>query len=1126
MPRLTEQQHAAVHSIDRNIIVSAGAGSGKTMVLVERYLKVLEEHQDATVSDIIAVTFTRKAAEEMRSRLKARLKNIAQSCAAESKQRWLELLFQVDHARIGTIHSLCESILKAYPVEAKIDPQFEVLDDLSRADLMNTAVEEALQAMIANPDPLQLMLLEYPVESIRNWILRQLESIPQYRIARGSMGNTPDDVLAHAKSIIDSVKKAALSEFLQDKELQANVQYLFENPWPDKENTLEQKRLEYLRLMQALVRSQDREEQCALVQQIAEQAGAGTAGGPKGKELRAAISGVRKAAKDFVDRVPLGLNEVDEHAAQLLVALMGLIDRAIESYEAAKASSQKADYNDLIGRTHALLTQPHSVARKQLGEKIRALLVDEFQDTNRIQSELLAALCGPNARLFLIGDDKQSIYKFQGADVSTFNHWKQLMADGSHGLHGASDHLDLSYSFRSHPTIVDFVNRFFGFYFSHGHSSEQAHRARHQSLIPSREDAHEPERVEVVLYDCIDAEEKRQGEQAKTYEAKAVAAWILEKVANGIEIFDKDAGKSRAITFGDFAVLVQANGDFGIIEAALAEAQIPYVTFAGSGFLHRQEVYDIENMLRWIDTPEDNHALLGVLRSPFFGLNDAVLHRIYTESAGTSLWKAVAAAAKQPEFMMLQKPLSVLRRVRQEAENSSLTDLVRKIITITSYDIVLLSMPNGKQKSRNVWKMASFASEYSHMTLTDFLKALQTMRDLGVNSHTDAPLSSEAAVKLMTIHKSKGLEFPAVALPVMGRKVHMGVNKLLVHREFGIALDTGRSKDDLRPGFHRAAAVMSAEMDAEEKKRLLYVAMTRARDFLAMFIERGARNETSFRYWLMQAAGIDVAEDATRAALTEGEHFVTRAFDKEGVDAWLTKTTSLSGKLLTNDDLESLSEAIGFNLIAAADTAGTDEPPPPNWQAMRRVTATNTAEDLHPIVVGNLFHAAMQHFCLRKKLPDKEQLLAMALAPGVSIVDSDVRERLVTEVNRLLAIFSSNSKLAEMLQTARRVLPEVTYMISKDNVVLDKRPDLIFQDEHDAWHIVDFKTDRIASTELSTKVTEHTPQVLTYVTDLEKLTAAKARGWLYFAHLGALAEIEPVEYMVGKKGQLKLPISM
>jgi ATP-dependent exoDNAse (exonuclease V) beta subunit len=109
-----------------------------------------------------------------------------------------------------------------------------------------------------------------------------------------------------------------------------------------------------------------------------------------------------------------------------------------------------------------------------------------------------------------------------------------------------------------------------------------------------------------------------------------------------------------------------------------------------------------------------------------------------------------------------------------------------------------------------------------------------------------------------------------------------------------------------------------------------------------------------------------------------------------------------------------------------------------------------------------------------------------------------------------------------MLQTARRVLPEVTYMISKDNVVHDKRPDLIFQDDHDAWHIVDFKTDRIASTELSTKVTEHTPQVLTYVSDLERLTGAKATGWLYFAHLGSLNEIEAVEFVVGKKGQLKL----
>jgi ATP-dependent helicase/nuclease subunit A len=1118
MPRLTEQQHQAVHSIDRNVIVSAGAGSGKTMVLVERYLRVLEENPDATISDIVAVTFTRKAAEEMRSRLKSRLKDIAQTCADEARPRWNELLFQVDHARIGTIHSLCESILRAFPVEAQIDPQFEVLDDLTRADLMNTAVEEVLQEMIAEPDPLQLMLLEYPVESIRLWIIHQLESIPQYRNSRASMGTTPEAVLGHAKTIIDRVKTAAISKFTENKEAQASVQFMFDNPWHDKDSPLEQRRLDALRLMHAIRSAQTVEEKCQLVVELAEQPKAGSAGGPKGKDLRAAIKCVREAAEDFVKDVPVALTDADEHAAQLLTALLGLIDKSVERYEAAKGVAQKIDYNDLIGRTHALVTHPESSARRHLSEKIRALLVDEFQDTNRIQSELLASICGSKARLFLIGDDKQSIYKFQGADVSTFNYWKDAMATGTHGLTGDSDRLDLSYSFRSHPSIVEFVNRFFSFYFSHSTSADDAHRARHQALIPSREDEKDPKRVEIVYYDCIDAEQqKRQSEQARTSEAKGVAAWILEKIGAGTEIFDKEAGATRAITFGDFAILVQRNSDFAIIETALSDAQIPYVTFAGKGFLTRQEIYDIENMLRWIDTPEDNHALLGVLRSPFFGLNDAVLHRIYTESAGTSLWRALITAAKQPDFGMLQKPVAVLRKLRQESENCSLPDLVRKIITITSYDVILLSMPNGKQKSRNAWKMATFASEYSHMSISDFLRAMQTMRDLGANKQTDAPLSSEAAVKLMTIHTSKGLEFPAVIMPVMGCKVHLPPNKLLVHRDFGIALDTSRSSDDPKPSFYRAALKLSCEMDEEEKKRLLYVAMTRARDFLVMFIERSATNQTSFRRWFMEAEG---------KAVVENEHFTSRFFDKDSIDSWHASSAELSGTLLRDDELESLSEIIGFDLLAAAETAGTDEHAAPNWQALRRVTATNTAEDLHPVVVGNLFHAAMQHFCLRKTIPSHEQLLGMALAPGVAIVDADVRSRLVDEVERLLQVFCNQSKLHEMLQTARRVLPEVTYMICANNVIHDKRPDLIFQDENDAWHIVDFKTDRVVSGDLAAKIQEHSLQVTTYVTDLARLTGAKATGWLYFAHIGAMEEIEPVEYVVGKKGQLKLPISM
>lgn len=1123
MPQLTEQQRAAVESIDHNVIVSAGAGSGKTMVLVERYLQVLKEQSDATISDIIAVTFTRKAAEEMRSRLKARLKDIAATCAAEEHVRWNALLFEVDRARIGTIHSLCESILKAYPVEAAIDPQFEVLDDLTRADLMNSSVELALQAMIGEPNENQLLLLEYPIEGIRNWMLRQLESIPQYREARALIGITPESMAAHAERVIEKLHQAAVTQLCSDNDFQQNLAYLRDNPWRDPENNVELRRREALRIAQQIVS----ERRFEFVEQLASMASAGTAGGPAAKPLRAAISGVRNVAKTIADKVPLRLEPCDNNAFRVLSALLGLIDSAIEHYEHAKEQTQKADYNDLIGKTHALLMAPDSVARRQLGEKIRALLVDEFQDTNHIQAELLSQLCSGGARLFLIGDDKQSIYKFQGADVSTFNHWKTLMTEGTHGLRGPSMRLDLSHSFRSHPSIVDFVNRFFSFHFADAHSATE-HRARHQSLVASRIDEHDPAHVEVILYDCIDAEEKRLGENARTIEARAIATWILEKIATGTTIFDKELGCERSVTFGDFAVLVQTNGDFGVIEGALSESEIPYVTFAGSGFLHRQEVYDIENMLRWLDCPEDSHALLGILRSPFFGINDGILHKIYIDNPG-SLWKCLQKSARQDEFQALLKPVAVLRRLQQEAQNASLCELIRKVITITSYDVILLSMPNGKQKSRNAWKMASFAREYSHMTVGDFLRALETMRDLGVNSHTDAPLSSEASVKLMTIHKSKGLEFPVVVLPVMGRKVHMGAPKLLLHRSFGIAFDTSRSKEDPRPSFHKAASVIAAEMDAEEKKRLLYVAMTRARDYLAMFIERGTRNDVSFRQWVMQATGIerDTENEDTNsssAALIEGQHFLSRSFDKEGIIAWESRHAGLAGKLLNQDDLISISEAIGFDLLAAADEAGSEQRAAVNWQSLRRVTATNTNEDLHPVLIGTLFHSAMQHAALQGNTPTTELLAVIAASAPMNIVDQSISDRLIQEVLRLQQIFAG-SKLSEMLQTARRVLPEIAYMTVDHGTLADRRPDLIFQDAQDNWHIVDFKTDRLSSTEIPQKMNEHSAQVLAYVNDLTKITGAQPHGWLYFAHLGALEAIEPMSYSVGKKGQLKLPLS-
>lgn len=1144
MPQLTEEQRLASESIDTNVLVSAGAGSGKTMVLVERYLEVLRKHDDATVSDVVAVTFTRKAAEEMRSRLKARLREITgEAQTEEGRLRWGKLLADVDRARIGTIHSLCESLLKAFPAEAGVDPQFEIVDDLTRAKIIHDCVEAALQGLISEPDDDSLCLLEYPIESIRGWVISRLEQIPQYKEARRLLGDSSERLEEQAQNVIRRVRSMALMDLFSDRTLERCFQYLQDNPWPDPDNKLEIARAELCNLLSQLFAIKS---QCAGLAEFPDAAAAtsaellglaaevpspGNSGGAKGKPLRDVLAEVRGSTKKFVETCPLALNEADLQAFSVLRALVKIVDIAIADYEAKKVELQRLDYNDLIGKTHSLLCSPGSTAAAQFGDKLRAVLVDEFQDTNHIQAAMLSSICRKNGRLFLIGDDKQSIYKFQGADVSTFNEWKSLMKQGTHGLNGDSILLDLSFSFRSHPSIVDFVNRFFQFYF-HSDSSvpQAAHRAEHRALVASRADEHDPQRVDIIMYDAMDEQQKRSAESARLVESRGISAWILEKVGNQCTIYDKALAAERPMSFGDFAVLVQANSDFSRIESALADAGIPYVTYAGSGFLNRQEILDLENMMRWLSCTEDDHALIAILRSPFFGVNDGIIHKVYTEGQ-SSLWQSLQRACKSDSYANLRPVVESLRVLFANAEQSTLSDLLRSVVQTTGYDIVCLSLPNGKQKSRNIWKFISFAREYNHMPMSEFLAAMASMRELGVTKQTDAPLNAEDSVKLMTIHKSKGLEFPAVILPVMGRKVHLFSPKLLVHRDFGLAFDTTRSAEDQKPAFFKASLAISNELDAEEKKRLLYVAMTRARDFLAVFIEQGARNETSFRLWVKQALGLDSdSEDegqaSKKANLFSSQHYQPRYFDELGVQEWETAGRGLASKFLTSEDVDELSKEIGFDLLQPLSGALQGEVPAKriHWHRAERVTLPTKDPTLHPTVVGNLFHAVMQHILNSHAVADRDLIARLSTSAGVNAVEPKLREALVERAMKFVSVYES-STLKEMVATATRVLSEINYTVVSGPNDADKRPDLILQDTNGQWRIIDFKTDHMTAGDVPAKVNAHSHQLLQYVRDFEMISGAKATGWLYFAELGRLEEIQAQSYVIGKKGQLRLPIS-
>ncbi|HEY9714679.1 MAG TPA: UvrD-helicase domain-containing protein, partial [Chroococcales cyanobacterium] len=502
MAGLTEQQERAVTTIDMDVLVSAGAGSGKTHVLVERYIEVLRRIPEASVGGIVAVTFTRKAASEMKSRLKSRIREVLSQAGDDERERWQAAYSQIDGARIGTIHSLCETIVKSFPVEAGIDPQVEVLDDLAQAELLEQCIDQSFRDVIAEQADSHQLLLQVQLPELRDWIGQALRASTQFK----------ESLLVLDLSCLESWKKQVRTFILQmQRSLLSNLlvmdkgawpsalSYLENNSWPDESNQLEIDRKGMVMLARAVhsPRSENKiadpeclppDERWQLLAQMGEIVTRSGGNGDQAKAIRAQLKVLREMARACRTRVPDDVGAADEQAFSILSHFVDLARRSLNYYEQKKHDELMLDFNDLIELAVRALEAPGKSVRSSYTENIHAILVDEFQDTNKLQSKLIRLLVGEKTRLFLIGDDKQSIYKFQGADVAMFNEWKDQFSRAD-----AATILSLSKSFRSHPAVVNFINAAFSQLMAPDSDSfqegKQNYKATFEELTAARADS-------------------------------------------------------------------------------------------------------------------------------------------------------------------------------------------------------------------------------------------------------------------------------------------------------------------------------------------------------------------------------------------------------------------------------------------------------------------------------------------------------------------------------------------------------------------------------------------------------------------------------------------------------------
>jgi ATP-dependent helicase/nuclease subunit A len=855
----TGSQLEAVETRGRRIIVSAGAGSGKTRVLVERFLRLLEENPDWRVRDIVAVTFTEKAAREMVSRVRKEIRSrIEATASVEERRRWREHRNALDSSRIGTIHSLCASILRAHPAEAGIDPAFEVIDEVEAAALLNQSIEEAIEEA-ARLSPLQPEIEIFAHLSSRETSRALRALISQGESAQRAIGRVEgmnaEQIETFQRGQIEKARIETARSMIARDDWKRDVETVRTIRANDATDRREIVRAQVADLIEQLRDAGDDE----IVRILLEvERAIDLRGGSKKKwpseehfqVVRDALESIRSSVRGE-PVLKLETNRADRASAEVTWRLAGLYLRARRRFSAHKLRRGLLDFNDLEEMTERLLFGNEEV-RRRLGDegRIRALMVDEFQDTSPIQKRILWALAPTGQELFVIGDAKQSIYRFRGADVTVFHDARaEFNATGGREI-------GLATCFRAHVRLTSFVNHIFPSILT----TESRHDTPYEAMSASRPVPHSDPSVEVhLMTQEKDAGEKLSAEDVRRAEARLIAGRIKEIERAGAIVCDERGGLRRA-EFGDFALLFQASTYFEIYEQALADFGIPFVTTAGRGFYDRQEIVDLSRLLAFLASPIDDLSLAVALRSPMFAISDETLLSLRLDPVKDKhLWEAlrdesVEIPALDKEAVAFAR--ETLLRLKGASGGKSVADVIEAITRETGYLATLMMLPHGERRVANVEKFIEQARALAHLTLAEFVARIDDLK-LREAREGEAGREEAGAVRIMTVHKAKGLEFPIVWIVDASYTGGGDRDIVAAHPEFGLAVNVRADAaecgdEDLKPAYFEMVKLIEYRMDRAEKKRLLYVAATRARDHL--IVSGAVRGRLRGDDWLSRIA--------------------------------------------------------------------------------------------------------------------------------------------------------------------------------------------------------------------------------------------------------------------------------
>ena len=912
---MTSSQQEAVFARQKDILVSASAGSGKTAVLVERVIQLLKDNRDLNIDSMLLVTFTKEAAKNMRERIRKRLLN-------SQEERLRAQVNRVAIANISTIHSFCEQVIKRYYYVIGLDPQYRLLTDDTEQHLLKEQVFKNLQEYFFGQENEQAAFVKLSQNFVdaKSNVGEGLEEVVDKLYNEANAQPRPEKWL---NSLVDNYEVPKSGEWTQSHFYQKNLQ-------PILKRHLEQDLVD-LQTNVDHVASLDNEKTTKVVQgdlQKVTQISDAVTNGSSWDELRSLInkkgfqtirgpkdSAEYQAIKVRRDGVKKDLDELhnsyfiysNDQLSKLIQAAKAMVQELVKvtiryrnDYQETKLQRHLLDFSDLEHYAYQILTdntEAGLAVRKQLQQHFKEILVDEYQDTNRLQDELLNQLHDPQLNhMFMVGDVKQSIYRFRQADPTLFLEKGQRFD----GQDAANETISLADNFRSMQGVVNFTNLIFTQLMD-----KEVGRMNYDDQAKLKygakwyEDGDQPA-AELLIYDANagdDPSDKQkqayvqrpEGADKLSGEIWMVGMRIRQMLDNGEKIYDFKKGVMRPIKPNDIVLLERNKEANSRIISQFERLNIPVMVHDSKNFFKATEIRTIVSLLKIIDNPFQDIPLVAVLRSPIVGINEPEMAFLRIHDRYDNFYHAVTSFVNHKHqlplkddtgdvdqkalFNKLFKFLNNLHKYQQTAQQEGLVQLIWQIYQETGFLDYVGIMQGGAQRQANLHALYERAKAYENSSfkgLYQFVHFIEWMQkqdeDLG-----EAPVQlADDAVNVMTIHGSKGLEFPIVFLinSNKGFNNQDTNSNLVIDPNQGIGLkyignssliDESDNDNLILPTKYdlpqRSIIVDDLKRDNRaEEMRLLYVALTRAEQRLIITGSVNEKNkfgklERSWKTW-------------------------------------------------------------------------------------------------------------------------------------------------------------------------------------------------------------------------------------------------------------------------------------